>query len=139
MPTAKPDSSGSSPAMTLKGYEQGGNAQGRVSLRRRRAVVADVAHMGDEAAGPPPVMQVAGGGLHDPGGRAAVLEVERDLVGGGGGGRHHRAVPAHHDRAMDVAADDALDLWVAGDDGAEGGAVGAVDGVHLAQAGDEGR
>src|SRR5262249_56501179 len=87
----------------------------------------------------PPVVEVAGGGLHDPAGVGTLHEVEGDLVGGGGGGRHHRAIPAHHDRAVDVAADDAFDLRILRHEGAEGGAVVAVDAVHLRQAGQEGR
>jgi hypothetical protein len=69
----------------------------------------------------------------------AFAQVERHLMRGARCHAADRAGPADLDRPMMVTAEDALDLAVPRDDGRHRRTVDAVDGVHVADAGREGR
>ena len=67
------------------------------------------------------------------------MDVERDLVRRAGAGQGRPAADLGVDRAMEMAAQDQLDLGVTRHDFGEGFAPQQADLVHVADAGDEGR
>src|ERR1700682_4213833 len=85
-------------------------------------------------------MQLEAGWLHDEARRAVVrYQVERHLMRGAGRDRADRATPAHGDGPVMMAAHHALDVVKAAQHGGHGGAVAAVDAVHVGETGAERR
>src|SRR4051795_7040346 len=78
----------------------------------RTVEFAYVADVGDHPGVRPPLVQGDRRRLHHHAERRADMEIKRRLMRGAGCDRSHGAGPAHLDRAMDMAADGALDIAV---------------------------
>src|SRR5262244_2854015 len=104
----------------------------------RARPLAEYRRVGDEAALlVPQVELVAGRFEHEPQRRSGG-EVEAELVCGARGGAGDRAGKTAVDRAVQMAAQDALDLRMAGDDRSERLAILQTGPVHALDAGREG-
>ena len=84
------------------------------------------------------MVDLVGRGFEHEGGWGGVGEVELDLVSDGRGDAGSSVADAGGDGAMVVAADNALDLGMAGDEGGEAAGVMESDAVHMGNAAAEG-